>query len=75
MESRPVPQPVKAIAAAQRRTNRSIAAATRKSEHYVCRVFNGWQAPSPEFRAGVAAIFGLPEDALFRRDWFQAEAQ
>jgi hypothetical protein len=67
----PVPQPVKAIAASRRTTNRSIAQATRKSEHYVSRVFNGWQAPSPEFRAGVAALFGLPDDVLFRRDWFE----
>ena len=69
----PAPQPVKAIAASRRMTNRSVAQATRKSEHYVGRVFNGWQAPSPEFRAGVAALFGLPDDVLFRRDWFQVE--
>lgn len=56
--------------AARRRTNRSISQATGKSENYVSRVFNGWQAPSAEFRAQVAALIGLPEEVLFRDPWF-----
>jgi hypothetical protein len=69
---RPVPQPAKAVMASKRRTNRSIARATHKSEHYVSRVLNGWQKPSPEFQAQLAAILELPQDVLFRRDWFEA---
>lgn len=58
--------------ATRRRTNKSIAVATGKSENYVSRVFNGWQAPSPTFRAQVAALLELPEEVLFRcGDWFQ----
>ena len=71
---RPSPQPAKAILALRRRTNRSIAAATGKSVHYVGRVLNGWQAPSPEFRAQVAALLELPEEVLFRPEWFEVQA-
>lgn len=71
---KPIPQPAKGILALRRITNVELAAATSRSHHYVGRVLNGWQAPSPEFRAAVADLVGLPESALFRDDWFQAEA-
>lgn len=70
----PTPQPAKGILALRRLTNRRVAIATNRSEQYVGRVLNGWQAPSQEFRAAVAELVGLPESTLFRDDWFQAEA-
>lgn len=70
----PVPQPAKGILAVRRVTNVQIATATNRSSHYVGRVLNGWQAPSAEFRSAVAELVGLPESALFRDNWFEAEA-
>lgn len=70
----PIPQPAKGILALRRITNVQVAAAANLSHHYVGRVLNGWQAPSAEFRSAVADLVGLPESALFRDDWFQAEA-
>lgn len=70
----PIPQPAKGILAMRRIRNVDVAAATGRSHHYVGRVLNGWQAPSPEFRAAVAELVSLPENALFRPDWFLAEA-
>lgn len=62
----PVPQPVKAVLALRRIRIAAIADATGKSVTYASRVLNGWQAPSAEFRSGVAAFLGLPEEELFR---------
>lgn len=64
----PVPQPAKAILAVRRITNRRVAAVYACSPHYVGRVLNGLQEPSPRFRAFLAAFLDLPEDALFRSD-------
>lgn len=68
MYGNPVPQPAKAVLALRRITNRRVAAAYGSSDHYVGRVLNGLQQPSPRFRAFLAAFLDAEEDELFRRD-------
>lgn len=67
--SYPAPQPAKAVLAMRRQSIRAVARHVGMSEHYVSRVLNGWQAPSPTFRAAVADMLDVPEHELFRDPW------
>lgn len=62
------PQPVKGVLALRRITNRQVAASFDPpiTEHYVGRVLNGQENPSPRFRLALACLLGMPEEALFR---------
>lgn len=65
----PVPQPLKAVLAAQGRTQVWVAKQTGRSTRYVCDVTNGLRPPSPGFKADVARLLALPEPVLFREEW------
>jgi hypothetical protein len=62
----PSTQPAKGYLAVERISNRRVARLGRFSEHYVSRVLNGHEPPSPRFRAFVAELLGRPEQELFR---------
>ncbi len=62
------PQPALAVARMRRITNRQIARALGRTPHWVGRVLNGLDAPSPKFRKALAEYLDLPEAALFRDD-------
>jgi hypothetical protein len=72
----PVPQPAKGVLAIRRITNIEVARSLDPpvSPHYVGRVLNGFDQPSPRLRAAVVALTGLPEEALFRRSGASSRA-
>jgi len=64
-ESRPPPQPIKAVLANRRITQRDLAEAIGHHHVWVNRIVNGAEHPTAEFRAKVAAHLQLPEADLF----------
>ncbi len=62
----PRPLPAKAVLVMQRITQRRVAIALGMSELTVGRVLNGYEKPSPRFRAGLAKFLERPERELFR---------
>lgn len=62
----PTPHPAKGILAMRRITNRRVDSVLDMNPLFVGRVLNGYDKPTPRFRAGLSALLGLPESALFR---------
>lgn len=61
------PQPAKAVLALRPDlTQRGLAQKLGKSEHWVGRVLNGYERPSPELARAMAVVFGVPPEMLFR---------
>jgi transcriptional regulator with XRE-family HTH domain len=51
--------------AARRITNRRLAQLTGRTEAWVSKVINGYAPVTDDFAERVAAVLGLPADALF----------
>lgn len=64
----PTPHPAKGELALRRVLIREVAVAYGCSAHYVSRILNGYEAPSPRFRTFLVQFLGKPDAELFHAE-------
>lgn len=62
----PRPNPIKAILASRRISQRALAHRVGCSYRHLSRIVNAHARPSPELADAISTALGLPTDALFR---------
>jgi transcriptional regulator with XRE-family HTH domain len=66
--SRPLPQPVKSVLVAAGVSQRTVARLLGLTDQTLSRILNTEIRATPEIKAGLSALTGLPEELLFHAE-------